>query len=161
MSKGKIDVVFNITAYGADPKITMRALLKKQNANSKKGSIAGALLLKPYHEISKYETFQMIASNYGKLDELDEATNAARGNIKLTIQNMPAEFIHAKRKSDGQDYDAVLINLGTTKAPHVRIFYLSDMQSELMKTGFVPEYSFDIQEEPIEVEEEQEEEGEE
>lgn len=151
--QGKIDVVFTITNYGSDPKITMRALLKKKGVISKKGSIAGALLLKPYHELAKYETFQMIAANYKKLDELDQAVMDTRGSIKLVIEAMPAEFIHAKRKTDDSEYDAVLINLGTKDAPHNRIFYLSDMQTELLSKGFKPEYEFTYQEEP-ELEEE-------
>lgn len=153
--QGKIDVIFTITNYGSDPKITMRALLKKKGVISKKGSIAGALLLKPYHELAKYETFQLIAVNYKKLDELDQAVMDTRGSIKLVIEAMPAEFIHAKRKTDGSEYDAVLINLGTKEAPHNRIFYLSDMQTELLSKGFKPEYEFTYQEE-LELEEEEE-----
>lgn len=47
--KGKIDITFNVSGYGADPKVTMRALLRKQGMNAKKGSLAGALVLKPKH----------------------------------------------------------------------------------------------------------------
>lgn len=158
--QGKIDVIYTITNYGSDPKITMRALLKKKGVISKKGSIAGALLLKPYHELAKYETFQLVAANYKKLDELDQAVTDVKGSIKLVIENMPAEYLeYAKRKTDGSEYDAVLINLGTKEAPHNRIFYLSDMQTELLSKGFKPEYEFTYQEEPeLEEEEETEEE---
>lgn len=73
MSKGKIDVVFNVTSYGSDPKVLMRAMLRKEGSNTKGASIAVALVLKPHHEIKKFETFQLIAANYKKLDELDQA----------------------------------------------------------------------------------------
>ena len=71
MSKGKIDVVFNVTSYGSDPKVLMRAMLRKEGSNAKGASIAGTLVLKPRHEIKKFETFQLIAANFKKLDELD------------------------------------------------------------------------------------------
>lgn len=142
MSKGKIDVVFNVTSYGSDPKVLMRAMLRKEGSNAKGASNAGTLVLKPRHEIKKFETFQLIPANYKKLDELDQAANEAKGNIKLVIENVPAEFIHSTRQSDGSEYDAVLVNLGTEKAPHMRVFYLSDMQSELLQKGFKPKYKF-------------------
>lgn len=149
MSLGKIDVCFTITNYGSDPKIASRALLRKEGAIVKNGSIGGSLLVKPAHEIKKYETFQLIAANYNKLDDLDNAANNATGTIKLVIENMPAEFIHAKRKSDGSEYDAILINFGTKNAPHMRIFYLSDIQSELIQKAFKPAYEFTKQETPL------------
>ncbi len=159
MSKGFIDCVFTISNYGADAKVVTRALLRKKGSNAKGTSISGALVLKPRHEIQKFETLQLIAANYKKLDALDEAALNPKGNIKLLIEKVPAEFIHAKRKTDDSEYDAVLINLGTKEAPHNRIFYLSDMQTELLSKGFKPEYEFTYQEEPeLEEEEETEEE---
>lgn len=145
MSKTKLDIMFNITNYGLDPKITMRALLRKANSTHKKGSISGALIVKPRHEIARYETFQMICAQYNKLDELDNAANEARGSIKLVIENIPAELVHAKRKNDDTEYDAILVNFGTEEAPHVRAFYLSDMQSQLIRNKqFVPQAEFSV-----------------
>lgn len=48
----------------------------------------------------------------------------------------------------------VLVNLGTEKAPHVKLFYLSDMQSELLTKGFKPKYKFDVVEYEPKIEEE-------
>ncbi len=155
--KTKIDVVFNVTNYGVDPKVTMRALLRKEKAVYKKGSLAGALVIKPKYEIKRYETFQLIASNYGLLDELDQASNDAKGGVKLTIEGMPAECIHAVRK-DGSEYDAIIINFGTEKNPHPRAFYLSDIQSELIQTTFKPQAEFTVQENPVEDEDDEEDE---
>ena len=158
--KTKIDVVFNVSNYGVDPKVTMRALLRKENAVYKKGSIAGALVIKPKYEIKRYETFQLIAANYGLLDELDQAANDGRGGAKLTIEGMPAECIHATRK-DGTEYDAIIVNFGTDKNPHPRAFYLSDIQSELIAKSFKPQAEFTVQEAPeLEEDEENDEEAE-
>lgn len=150
--KTKIDVIFNITNYGVDPKVTMRALLRKQGVVYKKGSLAGALIIKPKYEIKKYETFQLIASNYGLLDELDQAANNSNGSIKLTIENMPAECIHAVRK-DGTEYDAIIINFGSEEASHPRAFYLSDIQSKLIWSTFKPQAEFTKVDNPVEDEE--------
>ena len=155
--KTKIDVVFNVSNYGVDPKVTMRALLRKENAVYKKGSLAGALVIKPKYEIKRYETFQLIAANYGLLDELDQAANDGRGGTKLIIEGMPAECIHAIRK-DGSEYDAIIINFGSEENPHPRAFYLSDIQSELIKKSFKPQAEFTLQENPNEEEEPEEEE---
>ena len=151
--KTKMDVVFNITNYGVDPKVTMRALLRKKDMVYKKGSIAGALIIKPKYEIKKYETFQLIASNYGLLDELDQAANSSNGSIKLTIENMPADCIHAVRR-DGTEYDAIIINFGTEDNPHPRAFYLSDIQSKLIWSTFKPQAEFTKVDNPVEDEEE-------
>lgn len=157
--KTKIDVAFNVSNYGVDPKVTMRAYLRKENANYKKGSLAGALVVKPGHEIKRYETFQLIASHYGLLDQLDNAANDAKGAIKLVIEDMPAECIHATRK-DGSEYDAIIVNFGTEKNPHPRAFYLSDIQSELISTSFKPQAEFTRQD-PPQLEEEEDEDEEE
>lgn len=98
MSKGTIDCVFTISNYGADAKVVTRALLRKQGSVAKGASISGALVLKPRYEIKKFETLQIIAANFGKLDALDDAAIDPKGNIKLVIENVPAEFIHSKRK---------------------------------------------------------------
>lgn len=149
MSKGFIDAVFTIANYGADARVTTRCLLRKQGSNAKGASISGALVIKPRYEIKKFETLQLIAMNFNKLDALDEAAMDPKGNIKLVIENVPAEFIHTKRKSDGTEVDMVLVNFGTEKVPHVRSFYLSDMHSELLAKGFKPKYKFDVVEEPV------------
>ena len=156
MSKGKIDVVFNITNYGVDPKITMRAMLKKANSNLTKGSLAGTLVLKPKHEIAKFETLQLILLNHNMLDELDEAISQSRGSIKVTLPNLDARFIHAKRKDEDSEYDAVLVNFGREDEPHIRIFYLSNMQSQLLKKGFNPKYTFDVEDNYLEEDDEEE-----
>lgn len=140
--KGKIEVVFTITGFGADPKVTMRALLRKEGINAKKGSLAGALVLKPKYEIKKYETFQLIASQNGMLDDIDEAVLEGKGTIKLCIDGLDADFIKSTRRSDGSEYHAVVVNLGTKSSPHPRAFYLSDIQSELVKTSFKSKYDF-------------------
>ena len=160
MSKGFINCVFTIQNYGADARVTTRCLLRKEGSNAKGASISGALVVKPRYEIKKFETFQLICANFNKLDALDEAALDPKGNIKLCIEDVPAEFIHSKRKSDGQEVDMVLVNFGTEKAPHVRSFYLSDMQSELLQKGFKPKYKFDVVEEPQIDEEVEEDEGE-
>lgn len=153
--KGKIDVTFTVSNYGADPRVVTRALLRKANTIYKKGSNAGALILNPKHEIAKFETLQLIAAKYNKLAELDQLLENSRGNAKLVIENMPAEFIRSKTK-EGREYYVVLVNFGTEKIPHVRGFYLSDMHVELLQTGFKPLYDFDFQENPALVEEDDE-----
>lgn len=144
--KGKIEVLFTVSGFGADPKVTMRALLRKEGVNAQKGSLVGALVLKPKYEIKKYETFQLIACQNNMLDEIDNAAVQGRGTIKLVIDELDAEFIHSKRKSDGSEYDCVVVNLGTKDNPHPRTFYLSDIQSTLLQNGFKPKYEFTNQE---------------
>ena len=145
--KTKIDVAFNVTNYGVDPKVTMRAYLRKKDAIYKKDSLAGVLVIKPKYELKRFETLQLIASNYNMLDELDNQANNAKGAIKLVIEGLPAECIHAIRK-DGTGYDAVIVNFGTEENPHPRAFYLSDIQSELIKKSFKPQAEFTPQESP-------------
>ena len=161
MSKGKIDVLFSIQSYGLDPKLTMRALLRKEGSTARGSQIQGTLLVKPKHEIKKYETFQLIAAKYNKLDALDEAIADSKGNVKICLEGLPAEFIHSKRKSDGTEYDVIIVNFGTDKVPHLRSFYLSDMQSELLNSSFKSKYQFDVQEDPNADEQEEDEDSEE
>ena len=142
--KGTIEVQFSISNYGPDPRVTTRAILRKKGSNST--GKAGCLIIKPKHEIKKFETLQLIASKYGKLNELDEQLSMTRGTPQITIKGVPAEFIHAKRKTDGSEYDAIVANFGTEETPHLRVFYLNDMHSELLKKSFKSEYKFDLQE---------------
>lgn len=144
MSKTKIDLLFSIQNFGIDPKVTMRALLRRANSTSRKGTVGDALIVKPKYEIARYETFQYTCSNYNKLDELFRLSVEGKNTIKMCIENMPAELIHSKRK-DGSEYDAILVNLGTEDSPHIRAFYLSDLQSQLIKKKkFVPGAEFSL-----------------
>lgn len=145
--KTKIDILFGIAHYGVDPKVTMRAVLRKEGALYKKGNLAGALLIKPRFEIKHYETFQLIVAQQGKLDEFDNACSKARGTVSFILSDMPAECIKAKRK-DGTFYYAIIINLGSEAHPHPRAFYLNDMHEALIKSkAFKPQAEFTLTEE--------------
>lgn len=140
--KTKISVSFSVSNYGADPRVVTRALLKKKDYKFKKGSNAGVLVVAPKHEIKNFSTLQLIAAQHACLDELDNLLDTGRG-AKLVIDDVPAELVTAKRKTDGSVYNCILVDLGSKEAPHVRAFYLSDMQNQLIKLGaFVPEAEF-------------------
>ena len=147
--KGKCSVVFTISEFNGDPQITARCLVRRANSVIKKNSNNNALIVKPKYEVKRLETVQYILALHNKLNELDAIDKAT---TKVRVDNLDAEFIHAKRKDSDEYYDLVVVNLGTKEVPIMRNFYLSDTQSGLISTpGFKPEYEFTLSE--LEVEE--------
>ena len=138
--KGKCSVVFTISEFNGDPQITVRCLVRRANSVIKKNSNNNALIVKPKHEVKRLETVQYILALHNKLNELDAIDKAT---TKVRVDNLDAEFIHAKRKDFDEYYDLVVVNLGTKEVPIMRNFYLSNIQSGLISTpGFTPEYEF-------------------
>ena len=142
--KGKCSVVFTISEFNGDPQITARCLVRRANSVIKKNSNNNALIVKPKYEVKRLETVQYILALHNKLNELDAIDKAT---TKVRVDNLDAEFIHAKRKDSDEYYDLVVVNLGTKEVPIMRNFYLSDTQSGLIITpGFKPEYEFTLSE---------------
>ena len=142
--KGKCSVVFTISEFNGDPQITVRCLVRRANSVIKKNSNNNALIVKPKYEVKRLETVQYILALHNKLNELDVIDKAT---TKVRVDNLDAEFIHAKRKDSDEYYDLVVVNLGTKEVPIMRNFYLSDTQSGLISTpGFKPEYEFTLSE---------------
>ena len=138
--KGKCSVVFTISEFNGDPQITVRCLVRRANSVIKKNSNNNALIVKPKHEVKRLETVQYILALHNKLNELDTVD---KSTTKVRVDNLDAEFIHAKRKDFDEYYDLVVVNLGTKEVPIMRNFYLSNIQSGLISTpGFTPEYEF-------------------
>ena len=141
---GKTSVVFTISEFNGDPQITVRCLVRRANSVIKKNSNNNALIVKPKYEVKRLETVQYILALHNKLNELDAVDKAT---TKIRVDNLDAEFIHAKRKDSDEYYDLVVVNLGTKEVPIMRNFYLSDTQSGLISTpGFKPEYEFTLSE---------------
>lgn len=156
---GKCSVVFTISEFNGDPQVTTRCLVRRANSVIKKNSNNNALIVKPKHEIKRLETVQYILALHNKLNELDAVDKAT---TKVRVDNLDAEFIHAKRKDSDEYYDLVIINMGTKEVPIMRNFYLSDTQSGLIRTpGFKPEYEFTLTERPVEDDAEEDSEDEE
>ena len=142
--KGKCSVVFTISEFNGDPQITARCLVRRANSVIKKNSNNNALIVKPKYEVKRLETVQYILALHNKLNELDAIDKAT---TKVRVDNLDAEFIHAKRKDSDEYYDLVVVNLGTKEVPIMRNFYLSDTQSGLISTPwFKPEYEFTLSE---------------
>lgn len=153
--KGKCSVVFTISEFNGDPQITARCLVRRANSVIKKNSNNNALIVKPKYEVKRLETVQYILALHNKLNELDAIDKAT---TKVRVDNLDAEFIHAKRKDSDEYYDLVVVNLGTKEVPIMRNFYLSDTQSGLISTpGFKPEYEFTLSELVVEETEQDEE----
>ena len=91
--KGKCSVVFTISEFNGDPQITARCLVRRANSVIKKNSNNNALIVKPKYEVKRLETVQYILALHNKLNELDAIDKAT---TKVRVDNLDAEFIHAK-----------------------------------------------------------------
>lgn len=103
----------------------------------------------------KYSTAQYLCMLYGK------PLNLENKSVKVTLENLPCEYIKGKRQ-DGSEYYAVLVNLNGKKDEDamMRIFYLDEQQIRSIK-DFKPEFEFveSTEELPQEEEDESEEEA--
>lgn len=84
----------------------------------------------------KYSTAQYLCMLYGK------PLNLENKSVKVTLENLPCEYIKGKRQ-DGSEYYAVLVNLNGKKDEDamMRIFYLDEQQIRSIK-DFKSEFEF-------------------
>ena len=154
MKQQTVNVVLTASEnrFNNQKEVKMAALVRVRNT-AFQGSTYGILEVPAYHN-PKYSTAQYLSMLYGKTLNYENKT------VKITLENLPCEYIKGKRK-DGTDYYAVLVNLNgkTGEDAMMRIFYLDSQQVRIVN-DFKPEFEF-IESEYEEADEEEDTEEEE
>ena len=154
MKQPTITVVLNASEnrFTNKKEVKMDALVRVKNPAFQSAGY-GVMEVAARHN-PKYSTAQHLCLLYGK------PLNVENKAIKITLDNLPCEYIKGKR-TDGRDYYAVLVNLNGKQGEDamMRIFYLDPQQIRSIQ-DFKPEYEFieSTRDLPEEEEEETEEE---
>ena len=159
MKKTVIDIVFNVNTFSSTPKVVTQALLRREGSTATGASIASSLILKPNKEFKNIETIMMIiAKKTGALRDFEQCLNNSRGNAKYVLSGVEANYYHAVTKDKTREYDYVEVIFDESEdgKKFIKRFYLNDIQSELIASGyFKPAYEFVIREESEELEEQE------
>lgn len=161
MKKSVIDIVFNLNTYSStNPKIQTHALLRREGSTVTGASIASSLILKTNKEFKNIETIMMIiAKKTGSLRDFEQCLNNSRGNAKYVLSGVEANYYHAVTKDKTREYDYVEVIFDESEdgRKFVKRFFLNDIQSSLVQSGyFKPAYDFVTREETEELEEQEE-----
>lgn len=140
-----IDIIFNISTFGTEPKISTIGMIRKENSNVKGASIASSLIVKINKEFKRYDTVMLIIAKAGLMKEFDQCISNSKGNIKFVLPNVKAEFYNGRSKDGSRKYKYVdvIFDESAEGKKFIKRFYLSDIQSELIDSGyFKPTYEF-------------------
>ena len=76
--------------------------------------------------------------------------------IRITLENLPAEFVKGTRKSDGQPYYCIVVDLSAEPGErHPRAFYADGMTVKMCEK-FITQHTFDEAVYDVESEDEEE-----
>lgn len=150
MKNCNIDIIFNINTFSSTPRIVTQALLRREGSNVTGASIASSLILKINKEFKNLETIMMIvAKQTGSLRDFEQCIANSKGNAKYVLEGVKAEYCHAVTKDKSREYDYVdvIFDESADGKRFVKRFYLNDIQSELLTSGyFKPAHEFILKE---------------
>ena len=153
MSKNLVNVecrVYAPTNFTGECRVEMTAIEGVKNPKFESLGFTKAEF-KPKYQVKK-STLDYLLLNQGKAINFKDKEKV----VNVTLENLPAEFVKGTRKSDGQPYYCIVVDLSAEPGErHPRAFYADGMTVKMCEK-FITQHTFDEAVYDVESEDEEE-----